>query len=63
MIAELDEQLGAGMGDELVGVRHSERSTGYGKRIEVMTPGTYMRVLKELKEFDNFVNKNYILNT
>lgn len=48
---ELSGQLGDGMGESLVGVRHSERSTGYGKQIEVMTSGTFMRVVHELEQY------------
>lgn len=48
---ELSGQLGEGIGDSLVGVRHSERSTGYGKTIEVMTSGTFMRVMHELEQY------------
>ncbi len=50
---ELNDQLGQGEGEELVGVRHSERSTGRDKTIEIMTPATYMRVMDELQEFDD----------
>lgn len=52
-IVELNEQLGAGVGDGLVGVRHSERSTGRGKRIEVMTPDTFLRVFSEFGAYDD----------
>ena len=48
---ELSGQLGDGVGESLVGVRHSERSTGYGKQIEVMTSGTFMRVAHELEQY------------
>ncbi len=50
-IEELDGQLGDGEGGRLVGVRHSERSTGHGKVIEVMTPDTFLRVYPELEEY------------
>ncbi len=49
-IQELNEQLGDGSGDQLVGVRHSERSTGHGKVIEAMTPDTFLRVYSEIAE-------------
>lgn len=48
---ELAEQLGEDEAAALVGVRHSERSTGRGATIEIMTPGTFMRVMEELEEF------------
>lgn len=50
-IVELTEQLGSGIGSQLVGVRHSERSSGYGKTIEVMTPDTFLRVFHELDPY------------
>lgn len=50
---ELGGQLGRETAASLIGVRHSERSTGRGKRIEVMTPATYMRVMGELSEYDD----------
>ena len=48
---ELGKQLGAEEAEALVGVRHSEGSTGYGKTIEVMTPDTFLRVYNEIEEF------------
>lgn len=53
LIAELDSQLGEREGDRLVGARHSERSTGFGKRIEIMTPDTFLKVYSELEQYDN----------
>lgn len=50
---ELGEQLGKETAADLIGVRHSERSTGRGKQIEVMTPATFMRVMGELQEYDD----------
>lgn len=50
---ELSEQLGDDEGETLIGVRHSERSTGRDKQIEIMTPATFMRVMDELEEFDD----------
>jgi HrpA-like RNA helicase len=50
---ELGDQLGKETAASLIGVRHSERSTGRNKRIEVMTPATYMRVMGELSEYDD----------
>lgn len=50
---ELGEQLGKETAESLIGVRHSERSTGRGKQIEVMTPDTFMRVMGELSPFDD----------
>jgi HrpA-like RNA helicase len=50
---ELREQLGSERTSELVGVRHSERSTGRDKTIEIMTPATFMRVMHELQEFED----------
>lgn len=50
---ELSEQLGHEEGESLIGVRHSERSTGRDKQIEIMTPATFMRVMDELEEFDD----------
>lgn len=52
-IVELGQQLGTPLGDELVGVRHSERSTGKGKTIEVMTPDTFLRVFREFENYDD----------
>ena len=48
---ELDEQLGIGLGSSIVGVRHSRRSTGRGKQVEIMTPDTFIRLADELDEF------------
>ncbi len=48
---ELSNQIGPDEGHDLIGVRHSERSTGRGKRIEVMTPDTFIRVFNELNEY------------
>lgn len=48
---ELGEQLGREKAESLIGVRHSERSTGRGKQIEIMTPATYLRVKQELAAF------------
>lgn len=53
IIEELNDQLGDSAGETLVGVRHSERSTGYGKTVEIMTPDTFLRVRKELGEYDD----------
>lgn len=50
---ELSSELGTEAAKELIGVRHSERSTGYGKNIEIMTPGTYLRVIKELEAYED----------
>ncbi len=50
---ELGEQLGKETAASLIGVRHSERSTGRGKQIEVMTPATFLRVMDELKEYED----------
>lgn len=44
---ELIAQVGQD-GEDLLGVRHSERSNGYGRPIEVMTPDTYLRVFSQL---------------
>lgn len=53
MSDELDEELGVGEGQQLVGVRHSGSSSGRGKAVEIMTPATYMRVMDELSEYDD----------
>lgn len=50
---ELSDQLGPDEGRDLIGVRHSERSTGRGKRIEVMTPDTFIRVFHELSNYED----------
>ena len=50
---ELSEQLGETVASDTIGVRHSERSTGYGKQIEVMTPDTFLRVFHELDELSD----------
>lgn len=51
--SELAQQLGANTAEQLIGVRHSERSTGKGKQIEVMTPATFMRVSGEIDAFED----------
>lgn len=48
LIEELSDQVGAEEAEQLVGVRHSERSTGSGRRLEVMTPDTFIRVFHDL---------------
>lgn len=48
---ELGEQIGAEAAEELIGVRHSESSTGRGKVVEVMTPDTSLRVYEELEKY------------
>jgi len=52
-IEELGQQLGVEAAQSLVGVRHSERSNGKGKMIEVMTPDTFLRVFPELTEYQD----------
>lgn len=47
----LANQVGVEESEQLIGVRHSERSTGQGKTIEVMTPDTFLRVFSELDEY------------
>lgn len=50
---ELGWQLGADAATDLIGVRHADRSTGYKKTIEVMTPDTFLRVFGELADYDD----------
>ena len=47
--SELEDQLGES-GKGLVGIHHSERHDNPDALIQVMTPGTYMRIQKDLLE-------------
>lgn len=52
----LKEELVSQLGDDavsLVGIRHGERRENPGAMVQVMTPGTFMRVMDELEEYSD----------
>ena len=50
---ELTEQVGTEDAAKLVGAHHSERTDGIGRRIEVMTPDTFIRAFHDFDQFED----------